>query len=114
MTVKEMRSKVCTMAHAYRRVMRMTMSEAFRYAWGRVKREIEQIKAAEAQGKVKAANLKTGDTVTIEYGDYDNYVTCTVINKVERRGYFVINATATNGLNIEFCAENNDMFDLVA
>jgi len=65
---------------------------------------------------VSATDLKTGDYISIEYGDYDNIVKC-VVTEIEaelyRGKYMVIRAVSNNGLEIEFCPEPDERIFII-
>jgi len=59
---------------------------------------------------ISAQDLKVGDNISIEYGDYGNWVICTVINISDELflcKYYCIEAVA-HGLSIEFCIKPNE------
>lgn len=102
-----MKSMVCKKANELIRNGK-NRSEAFRTAWAVVK---------SAPQNVKASELKRGNVIRVEYGDYNNYVTCTVESKSDDLflgEYYVINAVSNNGMKIEFCAEPDELIERVA
>ena len=55
-----------------------SFSVSLKEAWATAKHEIKVEQEASANGMVRASKLQAGDIITIEYGDYNNFVTCTV------------------------------------
>lgn len=80
-------------------------SQAFKKAWYIVR------------FTVVASEIKKGTTIRMEYGDYNNKVECTVVSKSNDLflgKYYIINAVTKSGLNMEFCAKSEELFDLAA
>lgn len=85
------------MKHSYSR------SGAFKKAWAEAKA---------AANCVKVADLTAGQAIRIEYGDFNNFVTCTVseVSKELVRGkYHVIKALTKYGAEIEFVAAPDEL-----
>ena len=108
MTINEIRKEVCKRANelikcGYRRKW------SFQWAWESVKKELNQIKASE---------LKAGDKVRIEFGDYGNVCNATVKSvKIAEEKYLkdCIKVVAeSNGREFEFCSTLSDRFDKAA
>ena len=108
MKINEIRREVCKRAsmvikNGYPRKW------AFKWAWERVKKELNQI---------KATDLKVGDKVRIEFGDFGNVATVTVksIRAAEEwyRKNHIIVVFESCGNEHEFCAELTDRFDRAA
>ena len=108
MKINEIRREVCKRAS---KVIKNGYSRkwAFKWAWERVKKELNQI---------KASDLKVGDKIRIEYGDDDNCATITVKSisvptESWLKGY--LRVTADNyGHEIEFCTEIDSRLDKAA
>ena len=75
-----------------------------------------RIESCERASTVKAADLKAGDVIRIEYGDYGNYLTCTVISKRPSpfSGSLIIKMKYADGREREFCACENEMIEKIA
>lgn len=107
MTINEMRSAVCKKANYLMRVYRDTRSAAFVKAWEIIKREARMVKASE---------LKAGDVISIEYGDENHFVTCTIVSKSLSYGkYLTFGIRYNDGRVRSMCPESeNDMIEKVA
>lgn len=108
MTINEIRKEVCKKANklikrGYQRKW------SFRWAWERVKKELNQIKASE---------LKIGDRIRVEYGDYGNVCNATVksIRAAEEsylKDYIKVIAESC-GREFEFCTKLSESLDKAA
>ena len=106
MTINEMRKKVCERANWMHR-LGMSKKAAFKEAWAKYKKEATM---------TKVSDLKQGDVITVEYGDYDNVCTASVISVAQNpifKNLMTVKALCGT-LVIEFCANPTDLFDKVA
>lgn len=85
-----------------------TFADALGQSWREAKRE----RTNRENGMVKAEELSVGDTITIEYGDYDNWTTCTITEiapELFLGKYVSIKAFAGN-MEVKFSTEPNKMY----
>lgn len=83
-------------------------SYAFKKAWATVKYEANCI---------KASDIKEGDYIRTEYGDWGNFVKCTVTSKSNELfldKYYVIKGISKEGLEVEFCARPDELLEKAA
>jgi hypothetical protein len=103
--------------------MTYNKSEIMTRAWGYFKSEkcrtfSQALKLSWKEAKtVETKKLCIGDTIQVEYGDYDNMMNCVVSNissELFLDKYLVVNAISNNGLEVEFCKKPEDRIILVA
>ena len=78
-------------------------SEALKLSWKKAK-------------EIKIADLNVGDTINLEYGENDNFVTCTVKSVSDKpfiNNKHVVEAVSPNGFEIEFVALLSDTVTLI-
>ena len=78
-------------------------SRAFKEAWKIAK-------------SVSGTDLKAGDVIRCEYGDYGNWAVCTVVSKSAELflgKYYIVKAVAENGLDMEFCVAPDSLQERV-
>ena len=80
-------------------------SKAFKIAWAMVKGNPYSL---------RTDDIAVGNTIKIEYGAYDNFVTCTITSIISRKEYYIVNAISENGNDIEFCSEPYELIDVIA
>lgn len=98
-----MKSTVCKKANELIR-KGYTRSQAFKKAWVIAK-------------SIKASDIKEGNVIRMEYGDYGNKIECTITSKSDELflgELYIINAVSKTGMNMEFCAEPEKLFEKVA
>jgi hypothetical protein len=92
-----------------------TFSEALQQAWKELKSKAALRQAERKNGKVDVSELVVGDTLKIEYGDYDNWVTCTITGishrEISGHGFFVFTGTPIGSSlkNVEFTINDGEM-----
>ena len=109
MTINKIRREVC------KRVSKLIKNGysrkwAFQWAWERVKKELNQI---------KATDLKVGDKVCIEFGDNNNFATVVIksirqSDKAYLKNYLMVVGETYGGADIEFGVELSDRLDKAA
>lgn len=107
MTINEIRKEVCKRANDLIK-FGYPKGWSFKWAWDKIKKELNQI---------KFADLKIGDRISIEYGDYDNFFDITVKSIVPSKmlkGYFEITGETEKGQQVEFCTDTKSSFDKAA
>lgn len=109
MKINEIRREVCKKANELIKSGCWKKSWAFKWAWERVKKELNQI---------KVTDLKAGDKIRIEYGDDGNFATLTVKSisvptEPWLKGYLRVSAD-NYGREIEFCTEIDSRLDKAA
>ena len=62
---------------------------------------------------IKAADLKMGDTISMEYGDDGNFVVGTVIGMTTTWWGSLVIQFQTGDLFLECCPDRNGMMDIV-
>jgi hypothetical protein len=89
-----------------------TFADALKETWATAKVKAQKA----AQGCINITELNIGDEISIEYGDYNNFVICTVTSVTDRGdkfncgiNFFDVTATSKNGLKINFCEKAGDM-----
>lgn len=122
MSINEMRSKVCKKAWElmksdilYDPIFGDSKSRAFAYAWECVKQEAK--KSPTPEGMVKACDLKPGDKVRFEYGDFDNVVTATITEKPDMGGnsyYIPVKVRFENGIESTVYGPRDSIYEIVA
>ena len=92
------------------------MSDALKQSWKSEKARVQKVIADRANGIIPAAELNIGDTVAIEYGDYNNNLKCTITairtENLGRGDFLVINALSGN-MEVEFCPKLDKGIQLV-
>lgn len=114
MTTTEIRSAVCKRAYYWMR-FRIARSQAFRMAWANVKAMAEEAKKLEHT--VKARDLKPGDTIRTEFGDYGHIVTFIVaaIAETTKCGCELsLDVKYPDGRKFEILVKKDDLFERAA
>ena len=83
---------------------RIKFGSALKTAWNKAK--------AAVADRINANEINSGDTLYIEYGDDDNWITCTVTSTLKknygRKDFMVVYFVMNDGRKMEFCSDLTD------